>query len=75
MLRLYVDDALLYSTIDSPADCMTLQTDLPAVQKWTEVWHMQFNSAKCEHLQITILSIYTTHYMAILYKKSLMLNI
>ena len=80
MLRLYADDALLYSTIDSPADCMTLQTDLLTLQKWTEVWQMQFNPAKI-NVNIsrlptnTILSIHTTHYMAILYKKSLMLNI
>ena len=53
MLRLYAVDALLYSTIDSPADCMTLQTDLLTLQKCTGVWQMQFNPAKCEHLQIT----------------------
>ena len=53
MLRLYTDDALLYSTINSTADCISLQTDLLILQKWTEIWQMQFNPAKCEHLQIT----------------------
>ena len=53
MLRLYTDDALLYSTINLTADCISLQTDLLTVQKRTEIWQMQFNAAKCEHLQIT----------------------
>ena len=33
MLRLYADDALLYSTINSTADCISLQTDLLTLQK------------------------------------------
>ena len=53
MLRLYTDDVLLYSTINSTADCISLLTDLLILQKWTEIWQMQFNPAKCEHLQIT----------------------
>ena len=74
MLRLYADDALLYSIINSTADCISLQTDLLTLQNWTEIWQMQFNLAKCEHLQIAISSIFTTHYMATLYKKSKMLS-
>ncbi len=52
MLRLYADDALLYSAINSTADCISLQADLLTLQKWTEIWQIQFNPAKCEHLQI-----------------------
>ena len=53
MLRLFADDALLYSTINSTADCISLQTELLTLQKWTEIWQMLFNPAKCEDLQIT----------------------
>ena len=53
MLRLYADDALLYSIINSAADCINLQTDLSTLQKWCETWQMKFNPTKCEHLQIT----------------------
>jgi len=37
------------------ADCLNLQTDLSTLQKWSEIWQMEFNSAKCtcEHLQVT----------------------
>ena len=52
MLRLYVDDALLYSTINLTAD-WNLQTDLSTLQKWCKTWQMEFNPTKCEHLQIT----------------------
>ena len=53
MLRLYADDALLYSIINPTADCTNLQTDLSTLQKWSETWQMEFNPTKCEHLQIT----------------------
>ena len=36
MLRLYVDDTLLYSIINSAADRINLQTDLLTLQKWCE---------------------------------------
>ena len=50
MLRLYADDALLYSIINSTADCTNLQTDLSTLQKWSETWQMEFNPT---NLQIT----------------------
>ena len=43
MLRLYADDTLLYSIINSAADCIKLQTDLSTLQKWCETWQMEFN--------------------------------
>ena len=53
MLRLYADDALLYSIINSTADFIDLQTNLLTLQKWSETWQMEFNPTMCEHLQIT----------------------
>ena len=52
-LRLYADDTLLCSTINSAVDCMILQADLLTLQKWSETWQMEFNPSKCEYLQIT----------------------
>ena len=76
MLRLYADDALLYSIINSTADCINLQTDLSTLQKWCETWQMEFDPTKCEHLKITnkhtTLLILIIHYMATPYKKLLM---
>ena len=53
MLRLYADDALLYSIINSTADCINSRSDLLTLQKWCKTWQMEFNPTKCEHLQIT----------------------
>ena len=53
MLRFYSDETLLYSIINSAAECINLQTDLSTLQKCCETWQMEFNQTKREHLQIT----------------------
>ena len=52
-IRLYTDDVLLYSTINSVKDCYTLQEDLNILNKWSQTWKMTFNTNKCEFLRIT----------------------
>ena len=52
-VRLYADDVLLYTTINSHADCIILQQDLDLLQKWAEDWQMKFNLTKCDFLRIT----------------------
>ena len=53
VFRLYADDILIYTTIQSVDDCNRLQNDLFTLQKWASSWQMEFNPAKCEHLVIT----------------------
>ena len=44
---------LLYSIINSTADCINIQTDLIIdFTKWCKTWQMEVNPTKCEHLQI-----------------------
>jgi len=52
-IRLFADDSLLYRTIRSPADCKILQEDLNTLQKWKQLWKMEFHPGKCHLLQIT----------------------
>ena len=52
-IRLFADDSLLYRTIRSPADCKILQEDLNTLQKWEQLWKMEFHPGKCHLLQIT----------------------
>ena len=52
-LKLYTDDVLIYSTINSEADCRNLQNDLNTLQDWALSWQMHFNSSKCEFLRVT----------------------
>ena len=50
-IRLYADGILLYSEISSINDCIHLQND--NLFNWSETWLLQFNPAKCMHLQIS----------------------
>jgi len=52
-VRLYADDVLLYTTINSNADCVRLQNDLDLLDKWAIDWEMKFNFTKCEFLRIS----------------------
>ena len=50
-IRLYADDILLYSEINSPDDSVHLQTDIDNLFCWSEKWQLHFNPA--EFLRIT----------------------
>ena len=52
-VKLYVDDVLLYSFIESESDCVALQEDLDKLIEWADMWLMDFNTKKCEHLRIS----------------------
>ena len=51
--RLYADDILLYSEVSPINDCIHLQNDFNYLFNWFETWLLQFNPAKCMHLQIS----------------------
>ena len=51
--RLFADDTIVYRTIDSPDDCVQLQEDLRALEKWETKWGMSFNPSKCETIHVT----------------------
>ena len=51
-IKLYADDILLYSNINSVADCIALQQDLDSLVEWSHSWQMTFNPQKCECLRI-----------------------
>ena len=52
-IRLYADDVLLYSYIQSQTDCTNLQQDLNSLLNWSHIWQMSLNPKKCEFLRIT----------------------
>ena len=52
-IRLYADDILLYSEINSPDDCLRLQADIDNLFSWCEQWELHCNPAECEFLRIT----------------------
>ena len=71
-IRLYADDVLLYLTVTSLEDCKQLQLDLHSLESWANIWQMQFNPDKCQHLRITInmilLTLHTT-YATVIFKQ------
>ena len=52
-MRLFADDTLIYSTIESCNDAAKLQSDLTALQEWAQKWQMKFNPSKCHVLRIS----------------------
>ena len=65
-VRLFADDCLLYRKIKDENDSAILQKDLDCLQCWESTWLMQFNTDKCEVLQVTrkrnkTNAIYTLH--------------
>ena len=46
-IRLFADDCVLYRTINSTSDNITLQEDLNKLVHWSNIWQMDFNVKKC----------------------------
>ena len=70
-VRLYADDVLLYSPVNSDCDCYNLQNDINSLLKWTQDWQMEFNPKKCEFLRIKKETSYPVHiYRKLSYSRS-----
>ena len=46
-IRLFADDCVLYRTINSTSDNITLQEDLNKLVHWSTIWQKDFNVKKC----------------------------
>jgi len=44
----FADDTKVFSVIDSYVDGCGLHTDLRNIEKWAEMWQMEFNVDKCK---------------------------
>ena len=52
-VRLFADDAIVYSEINSISDSQIIQQDLDKLTLWEKTWLMKFNPIKCEVLSVT----------------------
>ena len=52
-VKLFADDCLVYRTIRSAEDTLTLQHDLNTLDDWATKWQMAFNVKKCQMIRIT----------------------
>ena len=46
-LLLFADDAKCFRMIQSPSDCLLLQSDLSRLSNWSSHWKLSFNELKC----------------------------
>ena len=51
-VRLFADDLLVYRSIVTQTDQVTLQNDLHALAAWGDRWGMKFNTKKCHTMLI-----------------------
>jgi len=47
---LFADDIKIFCKIDSPSDCLLLQTDLDAFFEWTQLLNLPLNLDKCHSM-------------------------
>ena len=52
-LTLYVDDMLLYRPISNSTDYAHLQEDIKKISEWVDANYLQFNTQKCNFMQVT----------------------
>ena len=52
-VRLFADDCVLYSNINSLTNCQILQDDPNSLAQWETHWQMKFNVAKCHSMRVT----------------------
>ena len=51
--RLFADDSILYRVINNQRDAELLQLDLNSLEKWEDMWQMQFAPDKCKVIRIS----------------------
>ena len=52
-VRLFADDTALYLTMEGADDSSVLQQDLDSLSGWETAWDMEFNTSKCQVVQVT----------------------
>ena len=53
-LRLFADDSILYREIISQEDHTKLQEDLNTLERWANIWSMDFNVSKCAIMSVSL---------------------
>ena len=51
-IKLFADDAKLYSPIKEENDMIRMQVDLKHAEDWAKIWKMFFHIKKCKYLHI-----------------------
>ena len=57
---MFADDTKIFRLISSKEDSDKLQNDIKSLEKWSSIWELQFNSAKCHVLTLGSSKIFVT---------------
>ena len=52
-VRLFADDTIAYMVVDNLSDAARLQRDLDRLERWEDLWQMEFHPGKCQVLRVT----------------------
>jgi hypothetical protein len=52
LYKLFADDTKLYGLTNSITDCEAIQQDINILQRWSEMWLLEFNARKCKVMHI-----------------------
>lgn len=52
LIKLFADDAKLYSVIENQQKVVLLQRNITNAEGWADVWRMFFHNKKCHHMHI-----------------------
>ena len=52
-IKLFADDCLVYRTINTHSDAITLQQDINKLEQWENTWQMKCNADNCFTIRIT----------------------
>ena len=52
-IKLFADDAVMYSEITTQSDISSFQTNTNRLSTWSSTWQMNFNLTKCNIMTIT----------------------
>jgi hypothetical protein len=51
-IRLFADDTKLWKEIATKEDSLELQLDLDNLMRWSNIWQLKFNAAKCKVMHV-----------------------
>jgi hypothetical protein len=52
LIRMFADDTEIFSNVDTAEACQRLQSDLDALQQWSDEWQLRFNATKCKSMHL-----------------------
>ena len=62
-VKLFADDAKLYSVVNTGDDASTVQEDLSRIDKWSDIWQIKFNYKKCNHMHLDKEQQFSTYFI------------